>query len=90
MRRTGSPLASLPTRNRGPALYPIRRLAIEDPASASTPRTLRDAALGSPQWGVPMTTHDLVIRGGNCAGQEIYNNGVATGALPGRLIRHAG
>lgn len=25
-----------------------------------------------------------------CAGQEIYNNGVATGALPGRLIRHAG
>ena len=25
-----------------------------------------------------------------CAGQEIYQNGVATGALPGRLIRHAG
>jgi len=25
-----------------------------------------------------------------CAGQEIYHNGVATGALPGRLIRHAG
>jgi len=25
-----------------------------------------------------------------CAGQEIYQSGVATGALPGRLIRHAG
>jgi len=25
-----------------------------------------------------------------CAGQEIYANGQATGALPGRLIRHAG
>jgi len=25
-----------------------------------------------------------------CAGQQIYQNGVATGALPGRLIRHAG
>lgn len=25
-----------------------------------------------------------------CAGQEIFQNGVATGALPGRLIRHAG
>lgn len=25
-----------------------------------------------------------------CAGQEIYADGVATGALPGRLIRHAG
>ena len=25
-----------------------------------------------------------------CAGQEIYHNGDATGALPGRLVRHAG
>ena len=25
-----------------------------------------------------------------CAGQEIYANGEATGALPGRLVRHAG
>jgi N-acyl-D-aspartate/D-glutamate deacylase len=25
-----------------------------------------------------------------CSGEEIYNNGVPTGALPGRLIRHGG
>jgi len=86
---TGAPAAYLGLTDRG-ELRPGRRADVNvvdlEELSLARPRLVRDLPAGGKRFLQDVTGYRATL----CAGQRVLDDGVPTGALPGRVIRMAG